>query len=117
MARKTVRDVYTRKQFITDCVKSYIRNNPEEYEAFKKQTDNRRFAMFDSEHGRFKTVVNGRTKADEDNIRLTMSIPSKLMNAMRTVVEAGDNEPLFEAKGEMTWFKKSFPGFVLTSKI
>lgn len=107
---------YTRKQFITDCVVAYIRNNPEEFEQFKTQMAQRRAALFDPRHGQFKTVVDGRVKIDEDSIRLTMSLPSKLMNALRTVVEAGDNEPLLEAKGEMDWFKQTFPVFVLTSK-
>lgn len=108
---------YTRKQFITECVQAYIRNNPEEYELFKKQVQERRNRLFDPTHGQFKTFINGKQKIDEDNIRLTMTLPSKLANALRTVIQAGDNEPLFEAEGEMQWFKKKFPVFVLTSKI
>jgi hypothetical protein len=114
---KTLPTTITRKEFIEECVKGYIRQNPREWELFKVQMNERRSRLFDHKFGQFKTKVNGREKVDEDNFRLTLSLPAKLMNALRVVIQAGDNEPLFEPKGEMTWFKRRFPEFMLTTKI
>lgn len=114
---KTLPKTITRKEFIEECVKIYIKNNPQEWELFKVQMNERRSRLFDPAFGQFKANVNGREKVDEDNFRLTLSLPAKLMNALRIVIQTGDNEPLFEPKGEMTWFKRRFPEFMLTTKI
>lgn len=107
---------YTRKQLIEDCVRSYIRNNPEEYNRFLSQLALRRAKLFDQDFGQLKTIVKGRMKADEDNIRLAFSLPSKLMNAIRTLLNVGDNKPFGEEKGEMSWFGRKFPEFRIPNK-
>lgn len=107
---------YTRKQLIEDCVRSYIRNNPEEYNRFLSQLALRRAKLFDQKFGQLKTIVKGRVKADEDNMRLAFSLPSKLMNAIRTLLNVGDNKPFGEENGEMAWFGRKFPEFRIPNK-
>lgn len=108
----------TRREFITECVLAYIRNNPEEWILFRKQMQERRDRLFDPSFGQFKAVVNGREKIDEDSFRLTLSLPAKLMTALRVIIQTDEsNAPLFEPKGEMTWFKRKFPEFMLTARI
>lgn len=106
---------YTRKQFIEDCVLSYIRNNPEEYNRFLSQLALRRAKLFDPQFGQLKKTVNGRTKADEDNMRLAFSLPSKLINTLR-MLSSKESVPIFEEKGEMAWFSKKFPEFRIPNK-
>ena len=107
---------YTRKQLIEDCVRSYIRNNPEEYNRFLSQLALRRAKLFDPQFGQLKKTVNGRIKVDEDNMRLAFSLPSKLMNAIRTLLNTGENKPFGEEKGEMAWFGRTFPEFRIPNK-
>ena len=106
---------YLRKQFIEDAIRVYIRNNPEEFSQFKELSEKRRTGLV-SEYGELKTIVNGKIKADEDNFRLAVSLPSKLFNTLETILNA-DKVGLFEEKKELHWFMRKFPEFTIPKKI
>lgn len=103
---------YSRKEFITDCVKAYIKNNPVEYQRFLSLIAERRKKLFDPTFGQLR---NG-TKVNEDHFRMAFSLPPRLMNALDMVKHHSD-EKIFEAKGEMAWFGKTFPEFRIPNKI
>jgi len=101
----------TRREVICECVKAYVRNNFDEFEAFKKGMQDRRARLGDRKFGR--NMENG--KADND-MRTTFVLPSKLRNALQTILD-GHQEPEFLYNDhESVWFAKKFPIFLLGEK-
>ena len=94
-----------RKQFIKDVVDSYIKNYPEDYEEFLRQHAYRKAMMDDRNFG----VVKGE-KAGE--LRVGLSMPQRIHDTLSYVLK-GDEKPFGEEKGEMKWFAKKFPQFLL----
>lgn len=103
---------YTRKQFIRDCVKSYIKNNPEEYATFLNHLALRRNKMVDKKFG----SLNKGGKPDEDTFRAAFSIPTKLYSSINTILHHDDHGILGNVRGELKWFSKEFPQFLIPSK-
>lgn len=92
-----------RKKFIVDTVKHYIEHYPEEYELFLRQLAHRRAMAGDKKLGKLQGT---------SEIRVGVSIPDKVMNTFMYVLK--DEEKGFgEEKGELKWFAKKFPQFLL----
>jgi hypothetical protein len=102
----------TRRQMIDECIKSYIRNNPTEWELFKNQVAERRKNLFDKDFGQLKKG----NKIDEDSIRLAFSIPSKLHGAIATLLAADGGKSFLEEKAERKWFATNYPNFLIPNK-
>lgn len=109
-------DGYTRKQFIEDAVKIYIKKNTKEYLEFQKVIAFRRNNLV-SKHGEFKKIVGGKIKADEDTFRLAISLPSKLHNALNTILSSDDDGDFPKDKNEMYWFMKNFKEFTIPTEV
>lgn len=93
-----------RRQFIVDMVEKYKTDYPEEYAAFKELMQWRKDQMKDRKIG----AIQGTTE-----MRNAASLPDKLMNLLLYVLD-GVTEPKFlEPKGEMKWFLKKYPEFLL----
>lgn len=94
-----------RQQFIIDVVNSYIKKYPDEYADFLRHHNYRKIMMSDKNFG----VVKGE-KARE--LRVGLSMPQRIHDTF-TYVLKGDEKPFGEVKGEMKWFTKKFPQFLL----
>jgi len=92
-----------RKQFIKDVVESYIKKYPDEYESFLRQHIYRKAIMKDRNFGRVE-------KSGE--LRVGLSMPQRIHDTFAYVLK-GDEKPFGEEKGEMKWFAKKFPQFLL----
>lgn len=89
-----------------DMVEKYKKDYPDEYSDFNELMAFRRQNMVDKRLG----SVNGASE-----IRKSVSLPDKLMNLLMYVFDGVNEEKLFEPKGEMKWFVKKFPEFLLPS--
>ncbi len=93
-----------RKKFIVDMVAKYKEDYPLEFYEFTNLMEQRRSEMKDKKLGGLNGV---------SEIRAAVSLPDRLANMMFYVMD-GVNEPKFlEPKGEMKWFVKKFPEFLL----
>lgn len=92
-----------RRQFISDTVKRYIEQYPEEYEQFMKQLEYRRAIANDKRLGKV---------SNEKELRVGLSLPERLMRVFQYVLKEGEKR-FGEEKGEMKWFAKKFPQFLL----
>lgn len=91
-----------RKQFIIDIVENWKKNYPDEYKNWLNFIEWKRSAMKD----KFGSV--------DKEIRKGVSVPNRLYNQIIYVLD-GINEPFFlEQKGEMKWFIKKFPEFLIS---
>lgn len=113
MRQHKLQQDYTRRQLLTDCVTAYIRNNPKEYEQFLAIVDYKKAALYDKEFGEF---TEDKKKGSQDGFRLAFSFPDKLMNAIDVLLKAHQQEKFGEPKGEMKWFSKQFPQFLIPNK-
>ena len=83
---------------------------------FKREMEKRKYEMV-SDFGELKKITStGLVKADEDKMRLAVSMPSKLHNALHTVLLA-DTEPFLESDEELHWFMREYPMFTFPNKI
>lgn len=93
-----------RRKFIIDAVEKYKSDYPLEFYEFTRLIEWKRSEMKDKKHGNLTGT---------SEIRASVSMPDKLANVMFYVMD-GVNEPKFlEPKGEMKWFIKKFPEFLL----
>jgi len=96
-----------RKRFITDVVENYKKNHKKEYKAFLEIMKVRKAGLEDRNYAE----LNGATE-----IRNAMSMPEGIAVALETVL-TGTDEPAFgEPKGELKWFTKKFPEFLIPNK-
>ena len=82
-------------------VEKYIKDHPDEYKQFLKYIEFRRSNSNDKKFAQLKGT---------SEIRLAASIPDGIMNALTYVLT---DEKLFEPKGELKWFLKKFPQFLI----
>jgi len=94
-----------RKQFIKDVVESYIKKYPDEYESFLRQHIYRKAIMNDKNFG----IVKGEKSGE---LRVGLSMPQRIHDTFAYVLK-GEEKPFGEEKGEMKWFAKKFPQFLL----
>lgn len=85
-------------------VEKYKKDYPEEYKEFLKLMEYRRSQMVDKKLGKLNGV---------SEMRNAVSIPDRLMNLLAYVLEGVENEKFLEPKGEMKWFVKKFPEFLI----
>lgn len=95
-----------RRQFITDCVESYKKKNRVDYDLFVDQVKKRRDGMLDKNLGHLK---------GEKELRLALSIPEKLYR-MLEIAFTEEDKRLLEGKGEMRWFVKKYPEFLIPNE-
>lgn len=103
-----------REKLIKDIFNMYIKNYHEEYELFKKQTEERRNKLADQKFGRFSIKINNRHTYD-DEIRMSFTFPTRLYNAL-SVLDGVEEERFGEKKGEFKWIAKAYPEFLLSKK-
>jgi len=94
----------TRRKFIVDMVAKYKDDYPLEFYEFTKLMEQRRSEMKDKKHGNLQGT---------SEIRAAVSLPDKLANMMFYVMDGVTEEKFLEPKGEMKWFIKKFPEFLL----
>lgn len=97
-----------RQKFIKDVVDSYIKNYPDEYEEFLRHLAYRKALLLDKNFG----VVKGEKSGE---MRVGLSMPQRIHDTFAYVLK-GEEKPFGEEKGEMKWFAKKFPQFLLPSK-
>lgn len=107
---------YTRRQFITDSVVSYKRNNPKEYLEFKNIVEYRK-ANIVSDFGELKKFTSTGIRPDEDSFRIAISIPSKLHNVLHTILSADGDGDFPKDNEEMHWFMRTFKEFTIPRKV
>lgn len=84
-------------------VDKYKRDNTEDYSKFLDLIDWKRQVIADKSHA----------KISVGEMRLAVSIPQKLLNQLSLVLNGIEEERFLEAKGEMKWFTKKFPEFLI----
>lgn len=95
-----------RKQFIVDTVENYIKNYPEEYQEFLQYLAQRRIDLGDRNFGKLKGTTE---------LRVGVSLPRRIYDIFSYVLK-GEEKPFGEEKGEMKWFVRKYPQFVLPNK-
>jgi hypothetical protein len=90
-----------RKQFICDVVDKYKKDHAKEYKEFLTYIEFRRSNAQDKKFAKLKGTTE---------MRLACSIPQGIMNALDFALK---EEKLFEPKGELKWFVKKFPQFLI----
>lgn len=105
----------TRRQAIEECVKSFIRNYPQEYQAIMLDIRKKRAKMPMSSHGE---VVKENGKLDKDgNFAIGMRLPARMLGSINEILKMHNQAYLFqeedaqEADKEYQWFKNKFPMF------
>lgn len=83
-------------------VEKYKRDYPDEYSKFLDMIEWRRASLKDKKFA----------KADSE-MRKAMTIPDKLYNLLSYVLNGTDEEKFLEPKGEMKWFAKKYPCFLI----
>lgn len=95
-----------RRQFIVDAVEYYMKKYPEEYQEFIQYVAQRRTNMNDRNFGKVKGT---------SELRVGVTLPRRIYDIFSYSLK-GEEKPFGEEKGEMRWFTKKFPQFVLPSK-
>ena len=105
----------TRRETITACVKSYIRNYPEEYKALLQIIKEKRVKMGSDSWGEIRDA----TGKKDDSLRLGMKLPNRLLGSINEILSLHNQGVLFEhgdkddKHKEYNWFKETFPMFVV----
>lgn len=94
-----------RRKFICEMVENYKRDMPEDFEAFKRWMEYQRGNMADKSTGKL---------AGASEVRLAGHVPANLMNVLQHAMGGSTVQAFGEAKGEMKWFFKKFPEFLLS---
>lgn len=84
-------------------VEKYKRENTEDYSQFLDLIQWKRQVLDDKNSAKIKV----------GEMRLAVSIPQKLLNQLTLVLNGIEEERFLEAKGEMKWFTKKFPEFLI----
>lgn len=85
-------------------VEKYKKDYPEEYKEFLALMDRRREQLGDKRLGNIQGT---------SEMRNAVSIPDRLFNLMSYVFNGVSEEKFLEPKGEMKWFVKKFPEFLI----
>lgn len=96
-----------RRQFITDCVERYKQNYGGEYELFLYQLQKRKDEMKDKRLGMTR---------DDNEIRLAVSMPERLYGMLSVALDGEHEKNFGDDKGEMEWFVKKFPEFLVPNQ-
>lgn len=91
-----------RRKFIVDMVNKYEKDYACEYAKFLEMIEWKRVQLADKKFGSF-----------DKEMRSAAMLPDKLYNLLIYVLNGSDEEKLFEPKGEMKWFIKKFPEYLL----
>ena len=97
----------TRRKFICDVIEKYKKDYAKEYSAFLDVMDYRRAALDNHRNASIK----GQTE-----MRVALSLPEKVMNSIILVLDGVNEVKFLEEKGEMKWFTKKFPQFLLPTQ-
>ncbi|MEA1925850.1 MAG: hypothetical protein U9M90_01210 [Patescibacteria group bacterium] len=97
-----------RRAYIQDVVKKYKRSHPEEYEMFVEQVKKRRAKLADPKYASIDK---------EKDIRLAVSLPQKVSKMFDYAMNGVDEKRFGEVKGEMEWFVKKYPEFLIPNKL
>jgi hypothetical protein len=106
----------TRREIITQCVKKYVENKPEEYEEFKQYVKEQRAKMPWNSRG--EMTKDGKIDSEYD-FKLGLSIPQNLHNTIDSVLQFYNQDRIFQgdnkefADKEYKWFKEEFKIFVI----
>lgn len=95
-----------RKQFIVDTVEMYMKNYPEEYQEFLEYIASRKIELNDRNFGKLKGT---------SELRVGISLPRRIYDIFSYVLK-GEEKVFGEEKGEMKWFAKKYPQFVVPNK-
>lgn len=87
-------------------VEKYKKDYPEEHKAFLDLMKVRRAKLNDKSFGKLKGT---------SEMRNAVSVPDKLMNIMAYVFNGVEEERFLDPKGEMKWFIKKFPEFLISN--
>lgn len=104
----------TRRETITECVKTYLRNYPQEYKMLLQAIKEKQDKMGDSAG----ELIDASGKKDAE-FRLGMKLPSRLLGSINQLLTWHDQGVLFEhgdkeeKHQEYEWFKKQFPTFIV----
>jgi len=90
-----------RREFICDVVEKYKKDYPEDYKKFLDIIEYKRSELKDKKLAKVK---------GNDEMRLVASIPQGILNVLNYALE---DEKIFEPKGELKWFIKKFPQFLI----
>lgn len=94
----------SRRKFIIDIIENYKRNHPEEYSNFLDLMDYRRAVLNDKKYAKI-----------DSEIRKAITMPDGIYNTIVYVLNGVDEEKFLEPKGEMKWFIKKFPEFLISN--
>ena len=97
----------TRRKFICDVVENYKEQHKEEYKAFLELMKHRKS---DSNDKKF-AELNGAKE-----IRVAMSMPEGIDTVFSVVLTGEKEEKFGEPKGELKWFTKKYPQFLISNK-
>jgi hypothetical protein len=108
----------TRREAIEACVKSYIKNNPVEYQEFSAQVIQKRRELGDNEFGIATDDLEAWKKGTNlSPMRQMLAMPEKLYTAIETILRGHDNQdPFPEDDTEERWFIKQYPEFYVPEK-
>jgi hypothetical protein len=90
-----------RQKFICDVVDKYKKDYPEDYSNFMDMMAYKRFQLKDKKLAKVKGT---------NEMRYVASVPAGIMNVLSYALE---EEKIFEPKGELKWFIKKFPEFLV----
>jgi hypothetical protein len=105
--------MYTRKAFIEDTVKIFIEGNPDKWIAFQELVKQRRAKTSD----KFGRLIKENGLVDNDDIRIAVTLPTEVNNALETVLSSDTNGSFPMDKKELHWFMRKFPQFVIPKEI
>lgn len=105
----------TRKEAISACVESYIKNNAAEWILFQADVKKKRGRLIDKQFG----VVADDLKAFKrgstiEVMRQTITLPNKLAQTIALILRSHDQQPAFPMDNkEESWFVKKFSTFLI----
>ena len=95
----------TRRRFIVDIVEKWKKDYPEEYKEWLKLIKWKREQLKDKKFAEAEGV---------GEMRKAASIPDKIHNQLSYVLNGVDEKPFLQEEGEMKWFVKKYPEFLLS---
>jgi hypothetical protein len=106
----------SRREAITECVNTFIKNYPQEY---KDILDSIKIKQGRMPMNSWGEVVKEDGKLSEENFRLSLRLPARLLTIIDQLLSFHQQEGLFSLKNEqdaskeLQWFKETFPQFVV----